>query len=111
MLAVIFLPQLSPATALPGTKGTLMAALGIVAAVAAVITALQWLAYLGLLGSLNTIISSWPWSARSSRHGRDGRSLAIRSSALSTATAFVGWGSSRGPRSAGGPAAATLGTS
>ena len=56
MLAVIFLPQLSPATALPGTKGTLMAALGIVAAVAAVITALQWLAYLGLLGSLNTII-------------------------------------------------------
>ena len=56
MLAVVFLPQLSPSTALPGSKGTLMAALGIVAAVAAVITALQVLGFLALLGSLYTIM-------------------------------------------------------
>jgi hypothetical protein len=56
MLAVVFLPQLSASTALPGSKGTLMAALGIVAAVAAVITALQWLSYLGVLGSMYTIM-------------------------------------------------------
>src|SRR3990170_1223358 len=56
MLAVVFLPQLSPSTALPGTKGTLMAALGIAAAAAAVISALQWLGFLAVFGSLYTIM-------------------------------------------------------
>lgn len=56
MLVVVFLPQFSPSTTLPGTKGSLMAALGILAALGAVITALQWLGYLGLIGSLNTIM-------------------------------------------------------
>ena len=55
MLAVVFLPQLSPTTRLPGSKGSLMAALGIGAAVLAVITALQWIGYLGF-GSLNGIM-------------------------------------------------------
>jgi hypothetical protein len=53
---VVFLPQFSPTTSLPGSKGSLLAALGIIAAAGAVITALQWIGYLGLLGSLNTIM-------------------------------------------------------
>jgi hypothetical protein len=57
MLVVVFLPQFSPSTTLPGSKGTLMATLGFVAAAAALITALQWLTLLGaLLGSINTIL-------------------------------------------------------
>ena len=55
MLAVVFLPQLSPTTKLPGSKGSLMAALGVGAAALAVIAALQWIGYLGL-GSLNSIM-------------------------------------------------------
>ena len=49
MLAVVFLPQLSPSTNLPGSKGTLMATLGFIAAAAAVITLLQWIQYFGAL--------------------------------------------------------------
>jgi hypothetical protein len=56
MLVVVFLPQFSTGTTLPGSKGSLMAALGILAAAGAVITALQWLGFLGLIGSLNTIM-------------------------------------------------------
>ena len=55
MAAVVFLPQLSAGTSLPGSKGSLMAVLGFVAAGGAVITALQWLGYLGSFSSLNTI--------------------------------------------------------
>lgn len=57
MLVVVFLPQLSPSTKLPGSRGTLMATLGIVAALGAVLTALQWLSVLGaILGSFGTIL-------------------------------------------------------
>jgi len=52
---VVFLPQFSATTSLPGSKGSLMAALGIVAAVAAVITALQWIRFLGDI-DFNTIM-------------------------------------------------------
>ena len=57
MLVVVFLPQFSPSATLPGSKGTLMAVLGIAAAAGALITALQWLTLLGaLLSSFNTIL-------------------------------------------------------
>ena len=57
MLVVVFLPQFSPSTALPGSKGTLMAILGIAAAAGALITTLQWLTLLGaLLASFFTIL-------------------------------------------------------
>lgn len=49
MLAVVFLPQLSPATRLPGSNGSLMLALG---AVAAVILVLGLLSVLGALDFL-----------------------------------------------------------
>ena len=48
MLVVVFLPQLSASTTLPGSRGTLMAALGIVAAVAAAMAALRSLSVLGM---------------------------------------------------------------
>ena len=57
MLVVIFLPQFSSGTTLPGSKGTLMAVLGLVAAAGAVITALPYLGLLGaLLGEFSTIL-------------------------------------------------------
>jgi len=57
MLIVVFLPQFSAGTTLPGSKGTLMATLGFIAAAAAVITLLQWLQVIGLLfGSFGTIM-------------------------------------------------------
>ena len=57
MLVVVFLPQFSAGTALPGSKGTLMATLGIVAVASAAITLLQWLQVIGaLLGNISTIM-------------------------------------------------------
>ena len=53
MLAVVFLPQMSPQTSLPGSKGSLMVALGGVAAVImllGLLTAIAWLgAFLSVL--------------------------------------------------------------
>jgi multisubunit Na+/H+ antiporter MnhG subunit len=45
VLVVIFLPQLSPQTSLPGSKGSLLVALGAVAAIGAVIEILRFLNY------------------------------------------------------------------
>ena len=57
MLVIVFLPQFSPSTTLPGSKGTLMATLGLVAVASAVITLLQWLSVIGLLfSSFGTIM-------------------------------------------------------
>lgn len=55
MAIVVFLPQLSPTTSLPGSKGSLMAALGFLAAGAALITLLQWISVLSFLG-MNAIM-------------------------------------------------------
>lgn len=57
MLAVIFLPQFSPATSLPGSKGSLMLIAGGVAGVAALLTLLTWISFIGLyMGSLGGIL-------------------------------------------------------
>jgi hypothetical protein len=54
---VVLLPQLSPSTSLPGSRGTLLAALGIVAAGSALIELLRWLGYtLDTLGRLSTLL-------------------------------------------------------
>ena len=56
MLVIIFLPQMSGTTSLPGSKGTLMFAAGIIAAAVLVITLIQFLGFIGsFLGSLNGI--------------------------------------------------------
>ena len=51
MLVIIFLPQFSPATKLPGSKGSLMLIVGGVAGIGALLTLLAWLPYLGIMGS------------------------------------------------------------
>lgn len=55
MAIVVFLPQFSSSTSLPGSKGSLMAALGFVAAGAALLTLLQWITVLSFFG-LNAIM-------------------------------------------------------
>lgn len=45
VLAVVFLPQVSPTTKLPGSSGTLLVSLGAVAAAGAVIEILRYLSY------------------------------------------------------------------
>ena len=56
-LAVIFLPQLSPTTSLPGSKGTLLVTLGGIAAAGAVIEILRFLNYF-----VNTLDDWQTWS-------------------------------------------------
>ncbi len=51
MLAIIFLPQFSPATKLPGSKGSLMLIVGGAAGIGALLTLLAWLPYLGIIGN------------------------------------------------------------
>jgi hypothetical protein len=51
MLVIIFLPQFSPNTKLPGSKGSLMLIVGGAAGVGALLTLIAWLPYLGIMGS------------------------------------------------------------
>lgn len=51
MLVIIFLPQFSPSTKLPGSKGSLMLIVGGAAGIGALLTLLAWLPYLGLMGT------------------------------------------------------------
>ena len=54
---VVFLPQFSPKTALPGSKGSILAVLGFVALGAAAIDLLRYLSYtLETLGNLGTLL-------------------------------------------------------
>ena len=50
MLVIIFLPQFSPNTTLPGSKGSLMLIVGGVAGIGALLSLLAILPYLGLFG-------------------------------------------------------------
>jgi hypothetical protein len=55
--AVVFLPQLAPTTALPGSRGSLLAGLGVVAFVAAAIELLRWIGYtLSTFGRFGTLL-------------------------------------------------------
>jgi len=57
MLVVVFLPQRSAGTSLPGSKGSLMLICGGVAAAVLLLTFLSFIGFLGsLLGSLNGIM-------------------------------------------------------
>ena len=57
MLVVVFLPQFSPGTSLPGSRGSLMLIIGGVAAVILVLTFLSFVSFIGaLFGSLNGIM-------------------------------------------------------
>lgn len=52
MLVIIFLPQFSPSTKLPGSKGSLMLIVGGVAGIGALLALLAWLPYIGLFGGV-----------------------------------------------------------
>jgi hypothetical protein len=54
---VLFLPQMSPGTSLPGSRGSLLAGLGLVAFGAAAIELLRWSGYtIDTLGSFGTLL-------------------------------------------------------
>jgi hypothetical protein len=59
MLAIVFLPQLSPQTQLPGSKGSLMVVVGGIAAVSAALALLGSLGLLGLFGSNIVFVLGW----------------------------------------------------
>lgn len=59
MLAIIFLPQFSPETKLPGSKGSLMVIVGGIAAVSAALALLGGLGYFGFFG--RNIVSVLGW--------------------------------------------------
>lgn len=51
MLAIVFMPQWSPKTTLPGSKGSLMLIVGGIAAVSSLLALLSLLSIMGLLGA------------------------------------------------------------
>jgi hypothetical protein len=59
MLAIVFLPQLSPGTQLPGSKGSLMVIVGGIAGVSALLALLTSLGWLGYFGSNLVFVLGW----------------------------------------------------
>ena len=59
MLAVVFLPQLSPQTTLPGSKGSLMLVVGGIAAVSAALALISSIGFLGFFGSNIIFVLGW----------------------------------------------------
>ncbi len=59
MLAIVFLPQLSPQTTLPGSKGSLMLVVGGIAAVSAALALLTSFGLLGFFGSNVVFVVGW----------------------------------------------------
>jgi hypothetical protein len=56
VLAVVFLPAMAPNMALPGSRGSLLLALGAIGAVATIVVALGWVNWiLGHLASFDTL--------------------------------------------------------
>jgi hypothetical protein len=52
MLVIIFLPQFSPTTNLPGSKGSRMLIVGGIGGISALLALLAWLPYLGYFGGV-----------------------------------------------------------
>lgn len=59
MLAIVFLPQLSPNTELPGSKGSLMVVVGGIAGVSALLALLTSIGWLGYFGSNLVFVLGW----------------------------------------------------
>jgi hypothetical protein len=100
MLAVIFLPQLSPSTTLPGSKGSLMLICGGIAAVAGVLALLTFIgaidfwfrfaplqAILFLIGVAGSLLMGWAgWQAFQAEGGKFQVGTGSSGSAAATAT-------------------------
>jgi hypothetical protein len=59
MLAIVFMPQWSPQTQLPGSKGSLMLVVGGIAAVSAALSLLGSIGWLGFFGSDLVFVLGW----------------------------------------------------
>jgi hypothetical protein len=59
MLVIVFLPQFSPQTTLPGSKGSLMVIVGGVAAVSAALALISSIGWLGLFGTNIIFVLGW----------------------------------------------------
>jgi hypothetical protein len=59
MLAIVFMPQLSPSTTLPGSKGSLMLVVGGIAAVSAALALLSSIGWLGFFGTNVVFVLGW----------------------------------------------------
>jgi hypothetical protein len=59
MLAIVFLPQLSPQTTLPGSKGSLMVIVGGIAAVSAALALIGSLGWLGFIATNFLFVLGW----------------------------------------------------
>jgi hypothetical protein len=59
MLAIVFMPQLSPQTSLPGSKGSLMLLVGGIAAASAALALIGSLGWLGFFGSNPFFVLGW----------------------------------------------------
>ena len=112
MLAIIFLPQFSPATKLPGSKGSLMLIVGGAAAIGAVLTLLAWLPYLGimgtyfiggLLGIIGGLLMGWgAWQEFQSEGGKFQLGAAPASTGAATPAASTDAASAPAPERAAG---------
>ena len=80
MLIIVFLPQFSPTTKLPGSQGSLMLIVGGVAGIGALLTLIAWLPYLtvfggyfigGLAGIVGGLLMGWAsWKEFQSEGGK-----------------------------------------
>ena len=59
MLAIVFLPQLSPTTTLPGSKGTLMLIVGGIAGISAALALISSFGFLAVFGSNLLFVLGW----------------------------------------------------
>ena len=59
MLLIVFLPQISPQTNLPGSKGSLMVVVGLVAGVSAFLALISSIGILGALGANAFFVIGW----------------------------------------------------
>jgi len=70
VLAVVFQPQMAPTMSLPGSRGSLLVTVGVIAAAATVITALNYVGYITrnlvdidtlqfLLGLVAAVVMAW----------------------------------------------------
>jgi hypothetical protein len=59
MLAIVFLPQFSPQTTLPGSKGSLMVIVGGIAAVSAALALIGSIGWLGFFGTNLVFVLGW----------------------------------------------------
>jgi hypothetical protein len=59
MLAIVFMPQLSPSTTLPGSKGSLMLIVGGIAAASAALALLSSIGWLGFFGTNIVFVLGW----------------------------------------------------